>query len=342
MSDRQPAARLRRFPVIDTDNRDAMRDTLVHRYGASGFDSHDDAEAFRGVANYLRLKNLDLSYGALSADATAIFSGDDLIRQQFVLSGHSNIAFGRSRASVGDKDAALIPPLTDFRCGFHGDFSQLFLRIPAAALRSKLSSLLGRAIGLTVEFAPGLVHQTPEQMQLRRLIDYFVGEVDRPGTTLTEFHLAEYEQLLIVSFLTANTHNFSHLLQGAMPEAAPWQVRRVEDYIEANWRRALTIEEIAEQTGVGVRSMFLTFKRTRGYTPMSFLQRIRLEQARRMLQTPDEATSVTAVSLQCGFHNAGHFARYYRQAFNELPSATLAEAKGARRSTQSDGDASTA
>jgi transcriptional regulator GlxA family with amidase domain len=113
----------------------------------------------------------------------------------------------------------------------------------------------------------------------------------------------------------------------------------VEEYIEANWRRALTIEEIAEETGVGVRSMFLTFKRARGYTPMSFLQRVRLEQARRMLQTPDETTSVTAVGLWCGFHNAGHFARYYRQAFNELPSATLAMAKGARRSTQRDADA---
>lgn len=338
MSDRQPAARLRRFSIIDTDDRDAMRDVVVHRYGASGFDLREDAQAFRGVASCLPLKNLDLSYAALSADGSAIFSGNDMVRQQFVLSGHSHIALGRSRASVGANEAAVVPPQMDFRCGFYGDFSELFLRISAAALRSKLSAVLGKAVGLTVEFAPGLVHQTPEQMRLRRLIDFFVGEIHRPDATLTDFHLAEYEQLLIVSFLTANHHNFSHLLQGAAPEVAPWQVRRVEEYIEANWRRALTIEEIAEETGVGVRSMFLTLKRTRGYTPMSFLQRIRLEQARRILQTPDETTSVTAVSLQCGFHNPGHFARYYRQAFNELPSATLAMAKGTRRTMQRGAD----
>jgi len=50
-----------------------------------------------------------------------------------------------------------------------------------------------------------------------------------------------------------------------------------------------------------------------------------------MLQAPNEQTSVTAVGLTCGFHNAGHFARYYRQAFNELPSTTLYNAKGTSR-----------
>lgn len=110
---------------------------------------------------------------------------------------------------------------------------------------------------------------------------------------------------------------------------ASWQVRRVEEYIEANWDKPITIKELAHRTGVGVRSIFITFKKARGYTPMAFLQRVRLEHARRMLQTPNEQTSVTAVSLICGFHNAGHFAGHYRRAFNELPSATLYKAKGA-------------
>jgi transcriptional regulator GlxA family with amidase domain len=33
------------------------------------------------------------------------------------------------------------------------------------------------------------------------------------------------------------------------------------------------------------------------------------------------------VYSKCGFLNAGHFARYYRQAVGELPSATLANAR---------------
>ena len=39
-------------------------------------------------------------------------------------------------------------------------------------------------------------------------------------------------------------------------------------------------------------------------------------------------TTVTAVGLACGFINLGHFARYYQAEFGELPSETLARAKG--------------
>jgi transcriptional regulator GlxA family with amidase domain len=60
---------------------------------------------------------------------------------------------------------------------------------------------------------------------------------------------------------------------------------------------------------------------------MEFAKSIRLKQARRLLQTPDETTSVTAVGFLCGFQNIGHFARDYQKAFGELPSSTLASAR---------------
>jgi transcriptional regulator GlxA family with amidase domain len=46
-----------------------------------------------------------------------------------------------------------------------------------------------------------------------------------------------------------------------------------------------------------------------------------------MLQAPAEVTSVIDVAFQCGFLNAGHFARDYRLAFGELPSETLRNIK---------------
>ena len=156
-------------------------------------------------------------------------------------------------------------------------------------------------------------------------------EADREDATLPDIAIAECEQLLMVLFLTSNKHNFSRLLDGRAPQAAPWQVRVVEEYIRANWQRPITIEALAEATGVGIRSMFKTFKDARGYSPMAFLRQVRLDQARRMLQLPDPTTSVTGVGLSCGFSSLGHFAHDYREAFNELPSVTLAVAKAGRR-----------
>jgi transcriptional regulator GlxA family with amidase domain len=63
---------------------------------------------------------------------------------------------------------------------------------------------------------------------------------------------------------------------------------------------------------------------------MAFVKSVRLQHARRMLQQPEGATSVVSVAFACGFLNPGHFARDYRLAFGELPSATLSAAKHRR------------
>src|SRR5579872_5717444 len=123
----------------------------------------------------------------------------------------------------------------------------------------------------------------------------------------------------------------SHVLMQRPKDAAPWQVRAIENYLEANWSRPIVLEDLAREIGVPLRTIFHAFKTSRSYTPMAFLHRIRLEQARRMLLAPDAATSVGAVGRKCGFKNPGHFAQYYREAFNELPSLTLSRAKADQR-----------
>jgi transcriptional regulator GlxA family with amidase domain len=139
--------------------------------------------------------------------------------------------------------------------------------------------------------------------------------------------LQEFEQLLIVSFLTANRHNFSDQLKREQRSSAPWQVRLVEEYIDANWNRPITVETLSAASQASARSIFKAFKEARGYSPMAFVKSVRLNHARRMLQSPEGPISVVAVAYSCGFLNPGHFARDYRLAFGELPSATLSRAK---------------
>jgi transcriptional regulator GlxA family with amidase domain len=142
--------------------------------------------------------------------------------------------------------------------------------------------------------------------------------------------LRELEQTILVSFLSANRHTFSDLLEREPKDTLPSHVRLAEEFIEANWDQAISIEKLVEATGVGARAIFRTFQRSRGYSPMAFARMVRLRHAREMLATPDPETSVTSVAFVCGFGNLGHFARDYRETFGERPSETLARA--ARRS----------
>ena len=331
MIDPLPPISLRRFPIVDTNSPDEMRDALVCHYGASDFDLRQTTGQFRAMANLLRLRNTALSYCNYSADVHVTLPGDNWIRQYYALSGSGQVTFGRSQFSVSANETGVVPGVAQTDFSLDNSLSMVTLRLEEAALRVKLSALIGTPVGSGIDFSPTATFQNPQQLRLRRFIQFFLDQVDGEHA-LPNVAFVEFEQTMMVIFLVANTHNFSHLLEDRPASAAPWQVRVVEDYIAANWSRPITIEALAEATGVGIRSMFKTFRDARGCSPMSFLRHIRLQHARRMLQAPDEATSVTAVGFSCGFQSLGHFARDYRAAFNELPSATLAMAKGMRRS----------
>ena len=53
-------------------------------------------------------------------------------------------------------------------------------------------------------------------------------------------------------------------------------MRRAEQYIEANWNRAITVEALAAATSVSARSLFYSFRAARGCSPMDFVKRLRL------------------------------------------------------------------
>jgi transcriptional regulator GlxA family with amidase domain len=93
-------------------------------------------------------------------------------------------------------------------------------------------------------------------------------------------------------------------------------------FIEENWETKFKVEDIAAKFGISSRKLFRHFA-SRGTTLMDFVKDIRLQKVRQRLVAPDPTTTVTGVSLECGFNNLGHFARDYRRKFGELPSETL-------------------
>lgn len=317
---------LERYRIFESSRFDLIRDALVERYGcARSFSGAPRVKNVYAAGSLFRLEDIDLVYFQFPSLVRATFNGAGYFRQQFAITGEGRTRAGGQQFDVNLNSTGVVPSDVEAHCEYTTDHSEIVLRIRETALRRKFAAMTGRAVVRALEFASdGFTN--PRQYRLRRLVNFFVNEIDQ-NDGLSHFACTEFSQLLIVKFLTANRHNLSHLLEERVPDAASYQVRIVEEYIEANWDRPLKIEEIAERTGVGVRTMFATFRKSRGYTPMAFLQRVRLNRARQMLQAPTDDTTVLEVSLKCGFQNTGHFARHYRQAFGELPSITLATAR---------------
>jgi transcriptional regulator GlxA family with amidase domain len=76
--------------------------------------------------------------------------------------------------------------------------------------------------------------------------------------------------------------------------------------------------------GASGRSLHAGFRRFRDETPMGFLKKHRLDEARRLLQLGDgRGLNVTEVAFATGFLHPSKFAQDYRERFGETPSATL-------------------
>jgi AraC-like DNA-binding protein len=321
MTEPLPPYPLHRFPFVHTSEPDEVRHLLLDVFDARYFDAREDGRPFRVAWNFVRLKRIDLGYSHYNSAASIGIAGINMVRQMFSLTGSSRTAFGPRQFTTDWDHSSLIPAGAEALVDRGAGHGELRLRIDAAALQAKLGALIGTHVVRNIEFdAPG---SGPELHRLRRILVFLAGQLDCEDARIPDQVQTEYEQLVMVSFLTANRHNFSHLLDRDQPAPGPWQVRLVEEYIEANWKTPLSIETLAAVTGGSARSIFKGFKEARGVSPMAFVKSVRLTHARRMLLALGDAASVIDVAFQCGFLNAGHFARDYRMAFGELPSETL-------------------
>jgi AraC-like DNA-binding protein len=309
---------LARFNALRTRDPDELRDRLEPLYAIRKLELPRRSR-FDAVLNHQKLQNVAVSYGRYGAPVRLSMSNTDFYTQGFGIRGYGEATTnGRLFRVEGGQGGAAGPGATallDYRAGFE----HVFLKIPPEALYRKLTALLGNTPGHPLKLR-GEYDQSALTAQFRFLC-FVISELDRSKDGLPPILLAEYDQALIVAYLCANLSNYSDLLNAKRPAVAPWQVARAMEYIEANWDGPLTIEALAEATETSARSLFATFRKSRGCSPMAFVRHFRLLQAKEILSL--EATSVSSVALRCGFRSPGHFARHYSSLFGELPSETL-------------------
>ena len=317
---------LERFPIIDTRDPEKMQLALSQSYGSRFFDLPQGAEGFRAQAHHAQFGQVGISYCYYGAQTEVCFPEASHVRFQISLSGTAETRIGNRAHAVSSEQTCLIPSDIDVNAIFGEGFAQLVLRIEKEALEKKLSLLAGVRPRGEINFDRTVTFNDAQADQLRRLVLFYSRELDH-GLLNSSAMAVETEQAIVSAFLCLTHHNFRNLVDRAPKYPAPWQVHRAEAYIEANWKRPITVDVLCAETGASARSLFAAFNKARGYSPMAFLKNVRLKRAREILQSPDLSTSVTQTSLACGFHNLGHFAKDYRQAFGELPSETLAKSR---------------
>jgi len=101
-------------------------------------------------------------------------------------------------------------------------------------------------------------------------------------------------------------------------------LQRAENFMRANMRRDICMEEICEAAGGSERALRYAFEHLLGTSPKRYLSMLRLCAACHGLSMADSSRrSVKAIALSCGLWDLSRFAENYRRVFGELPRDTL-------------------
>jgi AraC-like DNA-binding protein len=316
---------LNRAPVVDTTDVDEMRHAMIDFYGAQAFSG--EADGFEGFGSFVKLHATGFGFCRYGSPSVADFPETDFARLQIAIRGTGRTNAGGSRVEVDPERWCVSSAEVSSRLEFGADYEQMVIRFSNEKLMSTLEALLGVKPRGRLVFAPTIRVDDHGARALRDFGLFLTKHLDAEQPQLPPAMLREFEHTLMVSLLTVARHNFSEQLDRDAPDTAPDYVRVAEEFIAASWNRAITINELAAVTNVGVRSLFKAFQKHRGFSPMAFAKAVRLNKARAMLLQGDPSRSVTSVAFACGFSNLGHFAHDYRQKHGELPSETLTRAR---------------
>jgi len=110
---------------------------------------------------------------------------------------------------------------------------------------------------------------------------------------------------------------------GEAPKAkgglAPWQMRRIEEYVEDSPDTSLSIGMLADLCGISGGHLMRAFKQTTGETVHAYVERVRLAKAQRLLCETDLPLKVIAAEL--GFSTPSSFSFAFRRATGGTPAS---------------------
>jgi transcriptional regulator GlxA family with amidase domain len=118
--------------------------------------------------------------------------------------------------------------------------------------------------------------------------------------------------------LTPAAHSLKALDQGAPSGLAPWQERKVDQFIAENLDRTIGVGELAALARLSTTHFSRVFKRSFGVTPRDYVMRARLERAKVLLSRT--SLSLCQIALDCGFCDQAHMSRIFHHVVGATPS----------------------
>jgi transcriptional regulator GlxA family with amidase domain len=137
-----------------------------------------------------------------------------------------------------------------------------------------------------------------------------VGEDHGPAISLSCA-----KALVVVAQRQGGQSQFSPLLVQARDAATP--LGKVQSYVMEHIQEAFPVERLADIAGVSPRGIARLFVRDLGVTPHEFVEGVRLDHARNLLESTEAA--LKAVAFDCGFASSDQMRSAFQRRLNVTP-----------------------
>jgi transcriptional regulator GlxA family with amidase domain len=82
-------------------------------------------------------------------------------------------------------------------------------------------------------------------------------------------------------------------------------------FIEKNYAHSMSIEGLAGRYYMSNRNFIRRFEAATGNTPLEYLQRVRIEAAKKLLENSND--SIDQVAFKCGYDDIGFFRKIFKR-----------------------------
>jgi transcriptional regulator GlxA family with amidase domain len=132
-----------------------------------------------------------------------------------------------------------------------------------------------------------------------------------------EVALAVAQNLVLFLYRPGGQSQFSPQMTAQLAERAP--IREVQTFMNTHPQQASSVADLARRAGYSSRQFARVFKAEVGLSPGRYLEKARIDYARRILETTSEG--VEAIAARCGLGSAESLRRRFLSHLRVTPSA---------------------
>lgn len=121
------------------------------------------------------------------------------------------------------------------------------------------------------------------------------------------------ENLLLL--LSTLIQKYGQPFENCIPQC-PDEIEKACAFIEQHYTERIYLDQICRQAGLSKSTLLRAFTRTKGVTPYSYLENIRIGNAKKLLE---QGVSPIEVALQTGFSDQSHFTNYFNRFIGLAP-----------------------